>query len=43
MFDALRDALGRLDVVSAWAEATAREVRQHPFQRDVAFLRRLLP
>ncbi|MEO8137275.1 MAG: 1-acyl-sn-glycerol-3-phosphate acyltransferase, partial [Betaproteobacteria bacterium] len=44
--DVLRDAtraLGRLDIVAAWAEATEREIRRRPFQRDVAFLRRLLP
>jgi 1-acyl-sn-glycerol-3-phosphate acyltransferase len=35
--------VGRLDIVAAWAEATQREIQQQPFQRDVAFLGRLLP
>jgi len=44
MLEALRAAtLGQLDLIAAWAEATEREIRRQPFQRDVAFLRRLLP
>jgi 1-acyl-sn-glycerol-3-phosphate acyltransferase len=43
MFDRLRAALQPLDIVSVWAAATRREVRRRPFQRDVEFLRRLLP
>lgn len=31
-----------LDPINRWAEATDREIHQQPFQRDVAFLRRLL-
>ncbi|MFN8642926.1 MAG: 1-acyl-sn-glycerol-3-phosphate acyltransferase [Candidatus Binatia bacterium] len=41
--DAARRAAASLDLVSGWAAATAREIRQQPFQRDVAFLRRILP
>ncbi len=32
-----------LDVIGAWARATERELRAEAFQRDVAFLRGLLP
>ena len=47
MLEDLRDALRslgiRLDVIHAWSEATEREIRAQPFQRDVDFLRALLP
>lgn len=44
MLEALRAAtLDRLDLIAAWAAATEREVSRDPFQRDVAFLGRLLP
>jgi len=32
-----------LDFIGAWATATKRELQAKPFQRDVEFLRRLLP
>ncbi|HZR81591.1 MAG TPA: 1-acyl-sn-glycerol-3-phosphate acyltransferase [Candidatus Binatia bacterium] len=35
--------LRAFDVVGTWAEATEREVHADPFQRDPAFLARLLP
>lgn len=31
-----------LDPINLWAEVTDREIHQQPFQRDIAFLRRLL-
>lgn len=43
LFDGLRSLGIRLDVINAWSEATAREIRAQPFQRDVDFLRALLP
>jgi 1-acyl-sn-glycerol-3-phosphate acyltransferase len=43
LFDVLRPLGNRLDVVKAWSEATEREIRSQPFQRDVAFLGALLP
>jgi 1-acyl-sn-glycerol-3-phosphate acyltransferase len=42
-FDALRSLGSRLDIIGAWSQATEREIRADPFQRDVAFLRALLP
>jgi 1-acyl-sn-glycerol-3-phosphate acyltransferase len=35
--------LEALDVVRVWAETTERELQADPFQRDVDFLRRMLP
>lgn len=50
MLDDLRDLgatlagrLRALDPIAAWAAATEREIREEPFQRDVEFLRTLLP
>jgi 1-acyl-sn-glycerol-3-phosphate acyltransferase len=40
---ALRERLEALDVVRIWAETTEREIETDPFQRDVGFLRRMLP
>lgn len=40
---ALADRLRALDPIAAWAAATEREIREEPFQRDVEFLRALLP
>jgi 1-acyl-sn-glycerol-3-phosphate acyltransferase len=37
------ERLRRLDLIGAWSESTAREIQAAPFQRDVEFLRRLLP
>lgn len=37
------DRLRELDLISRWAATTERELRRAPFQRDIAFLRRLLP
>jgi 1-acyl-sn-glycerol-3-phosphate acyltransferase len=42
-FDMLRSLGRHLDVIGAWSAATEREIRAQPFQRDVAFLRALLP
>ncbi|HWP66282.1 MAG TPA: lysophospholipid acyltransferase family protein [Candidatus Limnocylindria bacterium] len=39
---ALRERLGALDVVGAWAASTERALAADPFQRDIVFLRRLL-
>jgi 1-acyl-sn-glycerol-3-phosphate acyltransferase len=35
--------LSRLDVIGTWAATTERELHAEPFQRDIAFLRRILP
>jgi 1-acyl-sn-glycerol-3-phosphate acyltransferase len=43
LLNALRSLGIRLDIVDAWSEATEREIRAQPFQRDVEFLRALLP
>lgn len=40
---ALAERLRGLDPIAAWASATDREIRAEPFQRDVEFLRTLLP
>ncbi len=40
---AMRERLEALDVVRVWATATEREIQADPFQRDVEFLRRMLP
>jgi 1-acyl-sn-glycerol-3-phosphate acyltransferase len=37
------DRFRELDLISLWAATTEREIRREPFQRDVAFLRGLLP
>jgi 1-acyl-sn-glycerol-3-phosphate acyltransferase len=42
-FDQLRVLGSRLDLVDVWSKATEREVHARPFQRDVRFLRTLLP
>lgn len=39
----LAERLRALDPIAAWADATAREIQDEPFQRDVAFLEKLLP
>ncbi|HVO24191.1 MAG TPA: 1-acyl-sn-glycerol-3-phosphate acyltransferase [Candidatus Margulisiibacteriota bacterium] len=39
----LRSIRGGVDVLGAWSAATEREIRAEPFQRDVEFLRALLP
>jgi 1-acyl-sn-glycerol-3-phosphate acyltransferase len=39
----LVDRIREFDLISLWAATTEREIRQEPFQRDVGFLRRLLP
>jgi 1-acyl-sn-glycerol-3-phosphate acyltransferase len=39
----LRDLARRLDLIGSWADATERELGAEAFQRDTAFLRRLLP
>lgn len=40
---ALAERLRTLDPIAAWASATEREIHAEPFQRDVEFLRTLLP
>jgi len=40
---ALAKQLGALDPIAAWAAATDREIHAEPFQRDVGFLRTILP
>lgn len=40
---AIAERLRALDPIAAWADATAREIQEEPFQRDVEFLRTLLP
>jgi 1-acyl-sn-glycerol-3-phosphate acyltransferase len=40
---ALVERLRALDPIAAWAAATEREIHAEPFQRDVDFLRALLP
>jgi len=37
------DRLRSLDLIGVWSETTAREIQAAPFQRDVEFLRWLLP
>lgn len=39
----LAERLRALDPIAAWADATAREIHEEPFQRDVEFLGALLP
>jgi 1-acyl-sn-glycerol-3-phosphate acyltransferase len=43
MGSALRARLGFLDLIGLWAGATEREIGADPFQRDAAFLARILP
>jgi len=40
---AVRTLAARLDPIQWWAGATEREIAEAPFQRDVDFLRRILP
>lgn len=39
----LAERLRTLDPIAVWAAATEREIQEEPFQRDVEFLRTLLP
>src|SRR5262245_17090801 len=37
------ERLHALDLIGSWAAATQRELQAEPFQRDVEFLRRIVP
>ena len=37
------DRIRELDLIALWAASTEREIQREPFQRDIGFLRRLLP